>query len=262
MMMAGMSFRHGRLHHGMRWHGAKGRRPSIHSQEEEDIMQPNTRKLALVLSLGMALSACGGGDGSSAAPESSVTTKAAPANTSSSQATPSTAATTQDSAAAQNGASAQNAANAQDAAGTQNTTDTQNTAATQDTAGAATQNDAAASGTDNTTAAATPAATSTTDAIRTTDDGKNYEIRGDLLIQILLSHVPERGAANDPLLPWIDADESTEDPDKYKMTGPALLVDEDITPNADNADNAGDISSGLQSTRALSMAPSSKPNTT
>jgi len=95
-------FRHGWLHHGTRWSGAKGRRPSIHSQEEEDIMQPNTRKLALVLSLGMALSACGGGDGSSAAPESSVTTKAAPANTSASEATPSTAAATQDSAAAPN----------------------------------------------------------------------------------------------------------------------------------------------------------------
>ena len=189
-------------------------------------MQPNTRKLALVLSLGMALSACGGGDGSSAAPESSVTTKVAPADTSSSEATPSTAAATQDSAAAQNDtgaqndASAQNAANGQDASGTQNTATAQGTTATQDTA---------------TAAAATPAATSTTDAIRTTDDGKNYEIRGDLLIQILLSHVPERSAANAPLLPWIDADESTDDPDKYKMTGPALLVDEDITPNADNA---------------------------
>lgn len=195
-------------------------------------MQPNTRKLALVLSLGMALSACGGGDGSSAAPESSVTTKVAPADTSSSEATPSTAAATQDSAAAQNDtgaqndASAQNAANGQDASGTQNTTDTQNTATAQGTT--ATQDTATA-------AAATPAATSTTDAIRTTDDGKNYEIRGDLLIQILLSHVPERSAANAPLLPWIDADESTDDPDKYKMTGPALLVDEDITPNADNA---------------------------
>lgn len=204
-------------------------------------MQPNTRKLALVLSLGMALSACGDGDGSSAAPESSVTTKAAPANTSASEATPSTAAATQDSAAAQNGTNAQDAANAQDVAGTQNTTGTQNTAAAQDTATAATQNDAAASGTDNTTAAATPAETSTTDAIRTTDDGKSYEIRGDLLIQILLSRVPHKDAANEPMLDWIDPDKSYTtrlvlgDTLHDKMIGPVLLVQEDITPNPDNA---------------------------
>ena len=71
-------------------------------------MNPQTQKLALALSLGMALAACGGGDGNNTTPESSATTKATPADTSSSEAAPSTTAATQDAATAQNTAGAQN----------------------------------------------------------------------------------------------------------------------------------------------------------
>ena len=93
--------------------------------------------------------------------------------------------------------------------------------------------------TDGNTSSRTPKAVPAgIDALRAGADGKT-EIRGDLLIQLLLSRMPERDAQNQPKLTLLDAetaDSHMVGETEYvndRLLGPALLIDEDVTTNAD-----------------------------
>ncbi|MDO4683502.1 MAG: hypothetical protein Q4B17_12060 [Lautropia sp.] len=65
-------------------------------------------------------------------------------------------------------------------------------------------------------------------------DTRRIHIRGDLLIQVLLSRLNERDAKGQPLISWLDADTYTyiyDDPERLPLLGPSALVAEDIKPD-------------------------------
>lgn len=101
-----------------------------------------------------------------------------------------------------------------------------------------TSSDASASAntaTQNTTAAQD--AESDTSAIFRKQAEDDVSIRGDVLIQALLSHVPEHDAQNQPLKSWLDPDQLNRTTPQIKRTlaGPVILITEDITPDSGNS---------------------------
>lgn len=162
-------------------------------------MHIEPRTLALALGLGATLAACGGSDGSDNAPPSGPASKALPA--------PNTAAPSER-------VTSRRAAQSPDTPAPD--------------AGDATEMSAPRTTKD------VPAS----DAIRTAADGKSTEIRGDLLIQLLLSRIPARDAQGHPMLAWLDPEMRETNPImdggvfRDRLLGPALLVDEDITSDA------------------------------
>lgn len=153
-------------------------------------MNPQTQKLVLALSLGMALAACGGGDGNNTTPESSATTKATPADTSSSEAAPSTTAATQDAATAQNAAGVQNSS-------------------------APAQTNEAAS-----------------DPIQWNDTNSTVTVRGDLVIQALLSQAGPLDAQQQPQVYPLHFEHTGKTAGSGEPSGDMImLVTADITPD-------------------------------
>ena len=176
-------------------------------------MPHDIRKHTLALALTLALAACGGGSDGTGDPAQPAgpATKALKASPDSGEGNPAAGSTPTG-----------NAVNT--ASGTSNTATTAG-----NTAGDTASNTA-------------PPAAVGDDAPTTpfTRDGNTTKVRGSLLIQALLTRLPQRNAQNQPLLEWLNPDriESLSIPDNRRITeplvGPVLLTEGDIA-----ADTAG-----------------------
>ena len=183
-------------------------------------MPHDIRKHTLALALTLALAACGGGSDGTGDPAQPAgpATKALKATPDSGEENPAAGSTPTG-----------NAANT--ASGTSNTATTAgNTAdATPSAAGAA------AASTSNTTPPA--AAGDDTPPTPFTRDGNTTKVRGSLLIQAILTRLPQRNTQNQPLLEWLNPNHlssSSMPGDKIRtepLAGPVLLTEGDIIPD-------------------------------
>lgn len=190
-------------------------------------MTHDIRKHTLALALTLALAACGGGSDGTGDPAQPAgpATKAQKATPDSDEGNPAAGSTTSNSAANTTSSAAST---------TSGTTTTATTAGNTADATPSAAGTAAASTSNTAPPAAAGDDTPTTPFTR---DGNTTKVRGSLLIQALLTRLPQRNAQNQPLLEWLNPDriESLSIPDSQRITeplaGPVLLTEGDIIPD-------------------------------